>query len=84
MPTGVTEDHMMLFDTSDSSIGAQSGLDIVLAWEDSAYYIGSDYGYTGMVVGISDVTVVPEQTALLLFGTGLAGTAAGARRRREN
>lgn len=62
-------DHLLLFDTSDNSVGALWGSDLVLAWED--LWGEGDGDYNDMVVGITDVRPVPESSALALVGLGL-------------
>lgn len=62
-------DHLLMFDTSDNSVGALLGSDLVLAWED--LFEGGDRDYNDMVVGITDVRPVPEPSALALVGLGL-------------
>lgn len=68
-PDGV--DHLMMFDTSDNSVGDLLGSDLVLAWED--LYGGGDLSYDDMVVGISDVSPVPEPSVIALMGLGFVG-----------
>ncbi|MBM9512739.1 DUF4114 domain-containing protein [Desulfogranum marinum] len=53
----------------------------VLAWED--LYGGGDKDHTDMVLMVTQITPIPEPTTMLLFGTGLAGLAGVARRRRK-
>lgn len=68
-PDGV--DHLMMFDTSDNLAGGLFGSDLVLAWED--LYGGGDLSYDDMVVGISDVSPVPEPSVIALMGLGFVG-----------
>ena len=54
--------------------------DYVLAWEDLEHL--GDRDYNDLVVRVSGVSVVPVPAAVWLFGSGLLGLAAVARRRR--
>lgn len=64
-------DHVMMFDTSDNSVGALLGSNVVVAWEDLTD--GGDFDYNDMVVGVSDVRPVPEPSIIALMGIGLFG-----------
>lgn len=79
--TGDKFDHFMIFDTSDNTVSKLLGSDIVLGIED--VFGGGDKDYDDMVIGMSDVHVIPEPTTMLLFGTGLLGLAGIARRKRN-
>ncbi len=60
--------------------GGQHEGDYVLAWEDLEHL--GDRDYNDLVVRVSGVSVVPVPAAVWLFGSGLLGLAAVARRRR--
>ncbi len=73
-------DHMVAF----AGTGA-NGLSVnhsILAFED-APSTSWDYDYNDMVIMVESMSPVPEPTTMLLFGTGLAGLAGVARRKRS-
>ena len=73
-------DHMMIFDTTDNSVGKLYGSNVVIGIED--LYEGGDKDYNDMVVGISDVAPapIPEPSTVLLLGGGLLGMVAFGRK----
>lgn len=68
-------DHMVSWLITD---GMYAG-DYVLAWEDLKFL--GDRDYNDLVVRVSGVAVIPVPAAIWLFGSGLFGLAAAARRR---
>ena len=73
-------DHMMIFDTSDNTVGNLLGSDVVVAIEDISG--GGDEDFNDMVVGVSNVAVhTPEPGTILLLGSGLISLAAFGRKK---
>lgn len=72
-------DMAALYDVSDSSNGQFFSSDIIVAFED--LLDGSDSDFNDMVVGVDDVSTVPEPGTLALLGLGLAGLGMSYRRR---
>lgn len=84
-------DHMLAYqgtgvDTVEIfpwSPGTWSDNEFILAFEDKTYTdLGADFD--DMVVMVESVEPVPEPTTLILFGSGLLGLCAYARKRRKN
>ena len=69
------QDHMVSWLITD---GQYAG-DFVLAWEDLKHL--GDRDYNDLVVRVSGIAVVPVPAAFILFGSGLLGLVAVARRR---
>lgn len=69
------EDHMVSWLITDGQFAG----DYVVAWEDLKFL--GDRDYNDLVLRISGVAVVPVPAAAWLFGSGLLGLAAAARRR---
>lgn len=92
IPTDITDSYFRIFQV----IGAHSGFDTpsneFSFLSEGGYVIGfndngsaPDKDYDDIIIGLrgGTLTAVPEPTTMLLFGTGLAGLAAVARRKRS-
>jgi len=84
-------DHMVAFqgnDTQDVKLhpdlnaGLWTDNEFILAFEDKLG--GGDKDYQDLVLMVESVEPVPEPTTLILFGSGLLGLCAYARKRRKN
>ncbi|MBV5338836.1 MAG: DUF4114 domain-containing protein [Deltaproteobacteria bacterium] len=73
------KDHFRVYDTSAHTGTGFSQSDVVLGIED-LYNLG-DHDYDDMVVGVTDVSPVPEPGTMLLFGIGMLGLAVYGKRR---
>jgi len=72
-------DHMVTWRVN-SAQGGNGGAEYVIAWE--GLRDGGDQDYNDLVLLVSgDISVVPVPAAVWLFGTGILGLAAVARRR---
>jgi hypothetical protein len=73
------KDHFKVYDTSDNLGKGLFGSDVVLGIED-LYGLG-DKDFNDMVVGVTDVSAVPEPGTMVLLGFGMLGLAIYGKRR---
>ncbi|MBM9614160.1 DUF4114 domain-containing protein [Desulfobulbus rhabdoformis] len=81
-------DHMYAYQGTDTDTvqiglyqpGTWTDNEFILAWED--LYNGGDQDFADMVLMVESVEPIPEPTTMLLFGSGLLGLAAVARKRK--
>lgn len=75
-------DYALIYDTSDNQVGGLLGSDVVVAFED---LLGTDpnndWDFDDMVVGISDVTPVPEPATVVISCLFLLGAGTFVRRK---
>lgn len=70
-PDSTTVEHGLIYDTVNITGAISGDPDVVVAFED-LLYPNSDYDFTDMVVGITDVAPIPAPGAILLGGIGVA------------
>lgn len=80
-------DHMYAFNTSNatgSDTTAFMGSDAILAWDDQAAngQPAADRDFNDMIIGMNDVSLVPEPGTLSLLGLGILGMGMAFRNRK--
>ena len=77
-----SSDHAGIYDTSDNDVSDLLGSDVIVAFEDlSGNNSNNDWDYNDMVVGITDVTPVPEPTTVVISSLFLLGAGVFVRRK---